>query len=68
MFQTIHLPYTIYLLRFWVNSEREAAWRFSLEDPRTGARRGFATLEEMVFFLQQEITMNNSNTREVDKK
>jgi len=30
-------------------------WRFSLEDPRTGRRRGFASLEALVVFLQAEL-------------
>lgn len=54
MSRLVHLPYTIYLLRLWLNDERETGWRFSLEDPRTGARRGFASLEELTTFLQQE--------------
>jgi hypothetical protein len=56
MSQAIQHPYTIYLLRLWLDSESEPAWRFSLEDPHTNARRGFASLDEMVLFLQQEIT------------
>ncbi len=31
-------------------------WRFSLEDPYTDQRRGFASLEEMVVFLRAELT------------
>jgi hypothetical protein len=30
-------------------------WRFSLEDPRTGQRRGFASLEVLVAFLRTEL-------------
>ncbi|MBP6469586.1 MAG: hypothetical protein KBE23_14020 [Chloroflexi bacterium] len=56
MSQITYLPYTIYLMRLWLDSEGETAWRFSLEDPHTGARRGFATLDELIIFLQQEIT------------
>jgi hypothetical protein len=28
------------------------AWRFSLEDPRTSQRRGFASLEALAQFLE----------------
>ena len=56
MSQPIPSPYTIYLLRLWIESEADVVWRFSLEEPRTGARRGFATLDELVLFLQQETT------------
>lgn len=56
MSQSNHLPYTIYLLRVWNSSAMEKNWHFSLEDPHTHARRGFASLDEMVLFLQQETT------------
>ena len=50
--------YRAYVLRFWeVRGQQEAglpAWRFSLEDPHTGTRRGFSSLESLVAFLQAE--------------
>lgn len=62
----IQLPYTIYLLRFWLNRSTEPAFYFSLQDPHTGVQRGFATLEELMIFLQQEIAPSLDN-REVEK-
>jgi hypothetical protein len=51
--------YRSYLLAFWEersqSSGAPATWRFSLEDPRTGHRRGFANLEALAAALQQEI-------------
>ncbi len=48
-----------YMLRFWeVRSHdpaRPSTWRFSLEDPHTGDRMGFADLDALVEFLQAEI-------------
>jgi hypothetical protein len=47
-------PYRAYLLRLWrADSEnaRPAEWRASLEDPRTGERLGFASLEQLFAFL-----------------
>jgi hypothetical protein len=48
------LPYQAYLLRLW-QADREAGgcagWRASLEDPRTGERLGFASLEQLFVFL-----------------
>jgi len=32
-----------------------AVWRFSLEDMRDGARRGFGSLEELVAFLRAKL-------------
>ena len=50
--------YRAYLLRLWetgsLDSGRGVTWRFSLEDPRTGEKRGFADLEGLVAFLESE--------------
>jgi hypothetical protein len=51
--------YRSYLLTFWEERRQDPAasvvWRFSLEDPRTGQRRGFADLEALMAALQQEL-------------
>jgi hypothetical protein len=43
--------YRAYLLRLWRTLGSE--WRASLEDPKTGRRRGFATLALLMEFLEQ---------------
>jgi len=44
------------MLRLWpVEQDGEMVWRASLESPLTGERRGFATLEALIAFLQAEI-------------
>jgi hypothetical protein len=63
MFRSDKPPrYRAYLLRFWEegshHSDWLAEWRFSLEDPHTGERLGFASLEKLVAFLRQ--TMNRA--------
>ncbi len=55
-----HPPrYQAYLLRCWQERSRQEAqttlWRFSLEDPHTGHRRGFTSLQAVVEALQQDI-------------
>jgi hypothetical protein len=55
-----HPPhYRSYLLTLWEERGRESdgshVWRLSLQDPRTGQRRGFASLEALVAALQQEM-------------
>lgn len=49
-----------YLLTIWQERGREPdqplVWRFSLEEPRTGRRRGFATLKELVAALEASFT------------
>jgi hypothetical protein len=54
------LRYRSYVVRCWqessVHAGRETAvWRFSLQDPRTSQRRGFATLEALMGMLQAEL-------------
>ena len=50
--------YHVFVLRAW--EERgspigPARWRFSLEAPSTGQRRGFATLEALIAFLTNQL-------------
>ena len=47
--------YISYLLRLWqVRTGSELVWRASLESPQTGDRTGFASLEDLFAFLQQQ--------------
>jgi hypothetical protein len=41
--------YRAFLLRLWCAAD--AQWRASLEDPHTGQRRAFATLDKLVEYL-----------------
>jgi len=43
--------YKAYLLRLWREQE-DGRWRATLENPGSGERAGFATLEELVAFLE----------------
>ncbi len=58
--------YRAYLLRCWQERGRRETepplWRFSLEDPHTGRRHGFATLEAVVEALQQELGVDGEPT------
>jgi hypothetical protein len=67
--------YRAYLLRFW-REQREhpdlsSTWRFSLEDPQSGKRRGFANLEALTTFLRKatsepDPTVSQSESEETD--
>ena len=50
--------YRSYLLALWEersqNPQVAETWRFSLQDPHTGQRRGFACLADLCMFLEQE--------------
>jgi hypothetical protein len=49
--------YRSYLLRFWEERGAEAApsvWRFSLEDPQTTQRLGFASLAALTEWLHAQ--------------
>jgi len=43
----------MFLLTMW--QEDETAWRFQLEDPRSGQRMGFAEIESLVDGLHDVI-------------
>ncbi len=52
--------YHSYLLRFWEERSDElpvAVWRFSLEDPLTDQRYGFASLEALMDFVKTKMTV-----------
>jgi len=45
-------------MRFWEERGEKpdaSVWRFSLEDPHTGQRRGFASLEALIAALTEEM-------------
>ena len=54
------IRYCSYLLRCWNEAPHIAAdmqgWRFSLEDPHTGVRRGFASFDSLVAFLRETLS------------
>lgn len=51
--------YRSYLLTLWEERggdlKTEPTWRFSLEDPRSGKRRAFSSLEALFEYLKNEI-------------
>ena len=59
--------YQAYLLRLWL-ADKEATstaeWRVSLEDPHTGKRLGFASLEHLFAFL---LTFTEGEAEKVQK-
>jgi len=63
--------YRSYLLTVWEERSRDpnspGAWRFSLEDPHTGQRRGFADLAALVAALEDEIAGAEAAERESRK-
>jgi len=52
--------YRSYLLRLWqVGTADVPSWRASLESAQTGERRGFADLESLFAFLEQQTRSNS---------
>ena len=47
--------YRSYLVRLWRVETPGQSWRASLEDPRTGQRIGFASLEQLFAFLMEQV-------------
>ena len=47
--------YIAYLVRLWrPGSSQSPAWRASVEDPHSGARRAFADLASLFAFLEEQ--------------
>jgi hypothetical protein len=48
-----------YVLTLWeerdLDADSPAVWRYRLEDPRTGKRRGFSTVEGLMDALRREV-------------
>jgi len=48
--------YYIYLLKLWPERSHDngetLSWRYSIEDPITGLRKGFAELEDFLAYVQ----------------
>jgi hypothetical protein len=63
--------YYSYLLRIWRLSENEESpsnqnlWRVSLESTQTRKQVHFASLEEMLFFLQGQFVQSDETVDEV---
>ena len=47
-------PYLAYMLRLWQTGEDGMTWRASLENAHTGARQGFAGLNALFAFLEEQ--------------
>ncbi|MBI5654018.1 MAG: hypothetical protein HZC40_26755 [Chloroflexi bacterium] len=52
--------YRSFLLRLWQDGDTHI-WRFSLEDPHTGERRGLANLDAVIAFLKEAMEQANQN-------
>ena len=46
--------YLAFMLRLWRVGEDGMAWRASLENAHTGARQGFASLDALLAFLEEQ--------------
>lgn len=61
------LAYQSYLLRLWpVWDMDKAIWRASLESPHSGERYNFATLAELIAFLQRQTGQLTDKTENED--
>lgn len=55
--------YFSYLLRLWpITIQGQLMWRASLEHPHTGERMGFASLERLFAFLQDQTRLSGDET------
>ena len=45
--------YRSFMLRIWIEQTNGEKWRFSLEDTRTGKRKGFASINQLKAYLDE---------------
>ena len=57
------VEYFSYLLRMWRTGEH-SVWRASLEDPQTGERVGFGSLEALWAFLRRQAALTSIQEEE----
>ncbi len=55
--------YRVNLLRVWRAGALDLGWRASLEKPRTGQRIGFATLEQLVAYLMEQVERDEKGAK-----
>ena len=55
--------YQVYVMRIWQEQTATPVWRYSLEDPATGQRRGFSCLSELTAYLE-----NVTSPQLIDRK
>ncbi len=65
--------YLSYVVSCWQESSVHAGreitvWRFSLQNPHTNQRRGFATLESMLVSLQAELVDDGADSTETRRE
>jgi hypothetical protein len=53
--------YQVYLLRLWRN-RTDAPWRATLENGENSTKHHFATLEELVPFLESNVNQPKTNS------
>jgi len=54
-----------YIFRLWcVDGPQTAEWHASLDDPSTGERVGFATLEQLFVFLMEQSEKDSAKSSE----
>ncbi len=60
------LRYQVFLLRQWQEQDasggQPAVWRFMLENPMTGARRGFGSIQDLAAFLEEQVATKRQST------
>ena len=59
--------YRAYLLRLWAATETTGGWRASLEDPHTGERQAFASLNELMAFLEAQAGANEAEDKAAER-
>ena len=64
-FEHMTTTYQVLVMRIWQEKTDPSVCRFSLEDPNTGQRRGFANLSELTAYLENITTPRPINGKSI---
>jgi hypothetical protein len=59
--------YISYLLRIWRSNGDKTDWRASLQNPHTGERIGFASIDELCIFLRKQTDVESKPNKRPDR-
>jgi hypothetical protein len=61
--------YRSYLLRLWVEDVNgKQVWRILLENPYSGERRGFASMQDLCAYFQEKMREENEKLEVFDEE
>jgi hypothetical protein len=62
---TLQPEYIAFMLRLWKARDDNECWRASLEDVRTGEKRGFTSVEDLFAYLRLSTESSEKDAKDL---